>query len=250
MKWPALALVGLLGLPLGALDLPPAVGEALRLELQGRLNEALDQYSAALSTDESLASDTRVSLPATAYALSKGAALAIDLGRGDEAWDWASRLVGSDSPGAVEAGTALKLRLLRLAGRPNDAGSLAAAWTSAHPKASPGPALTDELVRLGQKRPIVGPPAWVASGVWSPWPSAGERWGLTITETVRLQVGAFADWGHALTLVDMLREQGWVPQTEAKVSKAGEKLFVVSVLTRQPEVDRGRLAAQGLSPAP
>lgn len=228
MRPAALALLGLLSLPLGALDLPPTVAEALQLELQGRLDEALDQYTAALSSDEALASDARVSLATTAYALTKAAHLAIDLGRGDEAWDWAGRLLSSEVPAAVQAGTVLKARLLRLAGRDAEAKALA--------KATPAPPS--------------GPNAWVASGAWWTLPSAGERWGLTITEAVRLQVGAFADWGHALTLVDMLREQGWVPQTEAKVSKAGEKLYVVSVLTRQPEVDRSRLAAQGLTPAP
>jgi len=241
----------------GALELPPLAEEGLRLELEGRLSEALDRYRAALAGEETLADDEDLSRPATVFVVSKAAQLAGGLGQAEEAWDLGGRLLSARNPAAVEAGTLVRMRLLRLDGRPDEALALAAAFGRQFPRVSVGPGLQVETARCRQAAglpassvPTSGPPAWVRQGPAVLQPDPAEAWGLSVQESVRLQVGAFQDWGHALTLIDMLREKGWVPQTAVKTGAGGEKLHVVYIVSRQPQADRGRLEAQGLPVAP
>lgn len=244
----------------GAEGLPPVVQDAVRLELEGRLSEALDGYRTAL-TAEPLVSDEDLEAPATVLALSKAAHLAIDLGQGEEAWDLGSRLLGSKNASAVEAGTLVRMRLLRLQGRYAEALAANEAYAKAFPRGESSPALLTEIWRL---RSLTGRPgsvaglidqrggvaAWVVNRQVALVPGPTEALGLVFQEPTKLQVGAFADWGHALTLIDMLREKGWVPQTEVKTGPRGGKLHVVYVVSRQPASDRARLEAQGLTALP
>jgi hypothetical protein len=243
---------------LSALDLPSGVTDALDLELGGRLGEALEAYRTALASDEALAGDEVASRPVTIWALTKAAHLCIDLGQGEEAWDLGGRLLASPSQEAVEAGTLVRMRLLRLRGRPAEALVLNESYAKAFPKGTSSPSLLTEVWRsrrlaekpVGSVQSLLekrgGPAAWVLAGSVSAIPGPVDAWGLSFQEPVRLQVGAFQDWSHALTLVDMLREKGWVPLTEVKTGPGGEKLHVVYVVSRRPDSDRARLEAQGL----
>lgn len=170
--------------------------------------------------------------------------------------------MASPSAETVEAGTLVRMRLLGLQGRTADALALFTDFGRRFPQAVPGPSLVteawrlrrasgkaaDDLVSLLTKRE--GPGAWVLQGGWRRLPGPAEAWGLTFQETVRLQVGAFQDWGHALTLIDMLREKGWVPFVDLKTTAAGDRLHLVYIVSRQPDSDRERLGAQGLLTLP
>lgn len=256
-----LLLAGLLvlaALPAGAEDLPPAVRDALDLELQGRLGEALDRYRSALSTVPALVQDEGLSRPLTVRVFSKAAHLSIDLGQGEEAWDLSARLLAAKNQKAVEAGTLVRLRLLRIQERWAEALDLFDSYAAAWPLPPPSLLLLTEVRRIragAQKSPAAletlirkggGPASWVLDGSVSFLPGPAEVWDLGVQETVRLQVGAFRDWANALTLIDMLRENGWVPFTDIKAGSGGEKLHLVYVVSRQPASDRARLEAQGL----
>jgi hypothetical protein len=195
---------------------PPVVREALDLELDGRLGEALERYRAALASEPALVQDEAVAQDLTVRVLSKSAHLCIDLGYGEEASDFAARLAASKNPRAQQEGAAIRARLLRLQGK----SALAPVWTSA-------------------------PASWVKDGSAAYLPSPADALGLTVQDSVRIQVGAFKDWNNALTLIDMLREKGWAPLTDVKAGPAGP-LHTVYVVSRQPAQDRARLAAQGL----
>lgn len=246
----------------GAWALSSQVKDALQLELEGRLSEALELYRAALSSDSLLVQDEALAQADTVLVLSKAAHLSIDLGQGEEAWDLGGRLLASSNPRAREAGTLVRMRVLRLQGRWTEALDLyqvLVAWLA--PQA-PGPQVVAEawrlrslsrqlstgLLALIEGRP--GPAHWVVKGQWGAVVGPSEGLRLTVVEPVRLQVGAFQDWGHALTLIDMLREKGWVPFTSVKTGALGEKLHVVYIVSRQPESDRQRLEAQGLTSLP
>jgi hypothetical protein len=209
-----LALLLLLAAPVGA-D-PAVVREALDLELDGRLGEALDRYRVALASEPELVQDEAVAQDLTVRVLSKAAHLCIDLGYGEEASDFASRLTASKNPRAQQEGAGVRARLLRLQGKT----AAASAWSSA-------------------------PASWVRDGSAAYLPSPADAWGLTVQDSVRIQVGAFKDWGNALTLIDMLREKGWSPLTDVKTGTGGP-LHTVYVVSRQPVQDRARLVAQGL----
>lgn len=245
---------------LGADPLPETVQDAVKLELSGRLAEALEGYRSAL-VSEPLVDDEGLVLPATVFALAKAAHLAIDLGQGEEAWDLASRLLGGKNADAVEAGTLIRMRMLRLQGRYTEALALNEAYAKAYPQGASSPSLLTEVWRT---RALAGKPgtvgsliekrggaaAWVVKNDAELLAGPTDALGLAFQEPTRLQVGAFQDWGHALTLIDMLREKGWVPQTEVKTGPKGEKLHVVYVVSRQPATDRSRLEAQGLTALP
>jgi hypothetical protein len=243
-------------LPAG--DLPTVVKEAVQLELDGHGSEALDRYRAALTTDPTLTQDEAVALPLTVTVLSKAAHLSIDLGYGEEAWDLSGRLLAAKNQAAVEAGTLVRMRLLRLQGKTAAALALYAAYAKDWPQSSPGPGIATEVWRLRTtggrpgpddtvlKKP--GPAFWAVQGTWAWLPSPGDALGLTVQEAVRLQIGVFKDWNNALTVINMLREKGWSPLTEARTSAAGETLHVIYVISRQPITDKARLAAQGLLP--
>jgi len=236
------------------------VAEAVRLELEGRLGEALDRYRAALTSEPELLKDEALAQPLTVLVLSKAAHLSIDLGLGEEAWDLGGRLIGAGTPAASEAGTLVRLRILRIQGRPGDGLDLWAQHQKNFPQAVPRPGTLAEVRRLradagrstasldAALRKAGGPPLWAQTGAWTLVPGPAEALGVAVQPTVRLQVGAFKDWGNALTLIDMMREKGWSPLTEVRTLAGGEKLHVVSVLSRQPEADRARLADQGLTP--
>ncbi len=209
-----LALLLVLAAP--ALADPAIVREALDLELDGRLGEALDRYRAALASEPELVQDETVTQELTVRVLSKAAHLCMDLGYGEEASDFASRLAGSKNPRAQQEGATVRARLLRLQGKP----AAAPTWTSAAA-------------------------SWVKEGSAAFLPSPADAWGLSVQDAVRIQVGAFKDWGNALTLIDMLREKGWSPLTDIKPG-AGGPLHTVYVVSRQPAQDRARLTAQGL----
>ncbi len=240
-------------------ELPAPVSEAVDLELQGRLGEALDRYRAALSTVPALVQDEALALPLTVRVFSKAAHLSIDLGYGEEAWDLSARLLAAKNQKAAEAGTLVRLRLLRMQERWADGLALFDAYASAWPLPPPSLLLLTEVRRIragAQKSPAAlevlirkggGPASWVLDGSAALLPGPAEVWDLNVQETARLQVGAFRDWANALTLIDMLRENGWVPFTDVKVT-AGEKLHIVYVVSRQPASDKARLEAQGLSP--
>jgi hypothetical protein len=256
----AAAVLGVLVLPgaLSALDAPPLVKDAVLLELDGRLGEALDRYRAALSTEPSLVQDEGAAQPLTVRVLAKAAHLSIDLGYGEEAWDLAARLLAAKTQAAVEAGTLVRLRILRLQGKTAEALAFFEAYAKQWPLPAPGPRLLAEVGRIraaqgkgaGAVEALLvkagGPAAWTLQGTWLTLPGATEALGLEVQETVRLQIGAFKDWGNALTLVDMLREKGWSPFTEVKTNASGDKLHVVYVVSRQPASDKARLEAQGL----
>ncbi len=195
---------------------PAVVREALDLELDGRLSEALDRYREALSSEPALVQDEAVVQDLTVRVLSKSAHLCIDLGYGEDASDFASRLSASKNPRAQQEGAAVRARLLRLQGKT----STPPVWTSV-------------------------PAAWIKDGSASYLPSPADALGLNVQDTVRIQVGAFKDWSNALTLIDMLREKGWAPLTDVKTGPAGP-LHTVYVISRQPAQDRSRLASQGL----
>lgn len=256
-----LLLVGLLALSVpGAWsdDLPPILQEAVDLELQGRLTEALDRYRAALSAVPDLLQDEALSDPLTIRVFSKAAHLSIDLGYGEEAWDLGGRLWNSKTQKAAEAGTLVRLRLLRLQGRWTEALAAFDAYAASWPLPPPGAALLTEVQRVlqGSQRTGTtfeslirkggGPASWVLDRTMELLPSPSDAWRLNVQETVRVQVGAFRDWVNALTLIDMLKEKGWAPFTEVRTGQDGSKLHVVYVVSRQPEADRARLEAQGL----
>lgn len=209
-----LALLFVLAAPIDAE--PVAVREALDLELDGRLSEALDRYRDALSSEPTLVQDEAVIQDLTVRVLSKSAHLCIDLGYGEEASDFAARLSASKNPRAQQEGAAVRARLLRLQGKT----AAAPVWTSV-------------------------PATWVNDGSAAYLPSPADALGLSVQDTVRIQVGAFKDWSNALTLIDMLREKGWAPLTDIKNGTAGP-LHTVYVISRQPAQDRTRLASQGL----
>lgn len=256
----AVLLFVLAGTSVPALNLPPIVREAVRLELEGRLGEALDRYRAALSTEPSLVKDETLAQPLTVYVLSKAAHLSVDLGYGDEAWDLGSRLLAAGNQPASEAGTLVKMRIFRLQGRYAEALKLSDSHQKSWPKPGPGPALAAEIRRVRtQSLPgtakqsalaLQGPASWILGGAWGALPGPTEVLGLSVQETARLQVGAFQEWGHALTLIDMLREKGWVPFTDVKTGSDGQKLHLVYIVSRQPATDRARLEAQGLNALP
>lgn len=247
---------------LGALDLPAAVREAVVLELDGRTAEALEGYRSALTTEASLVQDEALDQPLTILVLSKAAHLAIDLGHGEDAWDLGGRLLGARNRAAAEAGTLVRMRLLRLQGKTAQARALFDSYAQAWPLPAPGPGLVAEarLAALAGGKPTSalesvlskegGPGASVLKGDWSLLPGPAEALGLVVQEVVRIQVGAFKDWSNALTLVDMLREKGWSPLTDVKTGPGGVKLHSVYVVSRQPEADRARLTAQGLPTLP
>ena len=260
MKLALLVLAGCLcSVSAGAADLPPIVGEAVQLELDGRLGEALDRYRAALSTEPVLIQDEAASQPLTVWVLSKMAHLSIDLGYGEEAWDLGIRLLSAKNARASEAGTLVRMRIYRLQSRWSDAQKSFDEYLKAWPQSPPSPLLLseEEYVQEGVKKPAsslvsfqrVGPALWTSEGSWEKLLGPADALGLTVRETVRLQVGAFKDWSHALTLINMLREKGWVPFTDVKTS-AGMKLHIVYLISRQPQTDRARLAAQGLNSLP
>lgn len=189
---------------------PSVVREALDLELDGRLGEALDRYRSALVSEPALVQDQGAAEDLTVMVLSKAAHLCIDLGYGEEASDFASRLGASKNPRAQQEASAVRARLARL--------------------------------QTGGR--LVSPaPAWLQGASYLP--SAVDALGITVQESVRIQLGAFKEWANALTLIDMLREKGWSPLTDVK-SVNGETLHVVYVVSRQPAQDRVRLTAQGL----
>ena len=247
---------------LWAADLPPVVQEALQLELDGRLGEALDRYRAALSSEPTLVGDESLAKPLTIRVLSKAAHLSIDLGYGEEAWDLGGRLLAAKNQKAAEAGTLVQMRLYRLQGRTAESLALFDTYTKAWPLPPPGPGLLFEVTKLKPTslktaasaevflKKQGGPASWVLTDQWTPLYSPTEALGLRVQETVRVQVGAFKDWGNALTLIDMLREKGWSPFTDVKTNAAGEKLHLVYLVSRQPDSDRARLEAQGLIALP
>jgi len=249
--------------PLGhlfPLDLPPMVKDAVQLELDGHESEALDRYRAALSAEPLLVEDEAVTKPLTVRVLSKASHLSIDLGYGEEAWDLGGRLLAAKNQQAVEAGTLVRMRLLRVQGKSSDALGLYNAYLKDWPQPTPGPGLLAEVWRLrttagkspgleeSQLKKSGGPASWVVQGAWSWLSSPTEALGLTVQEAVRLQIGVFKDWDNALTLLDMLREKGWSPFTDVKTNAAGETLHVIYVISRQPASDKARLLAQGLLP--
>lgn len=263
MRAPVLVLlVTLLGVPAGAESLPPVVREALVLELEGRLGEALDRYRAALSTVTSLVQDEAMAQPLTVRVFAKAAHLSLDLGLGEEAWDLAGRLLSSRNQRAAEAGTLVRMRLLRNQERWSEALELFDQYSSSWPLPPPSPSLLHEAlrVRLAARKSGVaveallkkagGPASWILAGNADLLPGPSEAWDLNVTETVRLQVGAFKDWGNALTLIDMLREKGWSPLTDVRSLPGGERLHLVYIISRQPTTDRARLEAQGLTALP
>jgi len=260
--WFLVALLSWTVLSLGADTPTPLISEAVDLELEGRLGESLDRYRAALSSEPALVQDEGLTKAATIQAFSKAAHLSIDLGYAEEAWDLSARLLAAKNQAAVEAGTLVRLRFFRIQKRWAEALALFDSYASAWPLPPPGPAMLFEVQRIRrgakgsttvvesliQKAP--GPAAWVLAGDAWVLPGPTEVWDLAAQETVRLQVGAFADWSNALTLIDMLREKGWSPFTDVKDGPRGEKLHVVYVVSRQPGPDRSRLEAQGLTALP
>ena len=191
---------------------PAVVREALDLELDGRLGEALERYRAALTSEPTLVQDEAVSQGLTVRVLAKAAYLSIDLGYGEDAADFATRLAASKDPQAQRQAAAVRARLARLQGKTD---------------AAPDPS-----------------PAWLRGSV--PLLSAADAFGVSVQDSSRIQLGAFKDWGNALTLIDMLREKGWSPLTDVKPAANGDTLHVVYVVSREPAQDRARLAAQGL----
>jgi hypothetical protein len=171
-------------------------------------------------------------------------------------------LLGAKNRAGVEAGTLVRMRLLRLQGKTTQARSTFDAYIQAWPLPGPGPGLLAEVrldaLTLGRSSAAVesvlgnqkGPAAQVLQGDWSLLRGPTEPLGISVQEVVRIQVGAFKDWPNALTLVDMLREKGWSPLTDVKPGPGGTKLHSVYVVSRQPQADRARLAAQGLSTLP
>ena len=240
--------------------LPPMVKDAVQLELDGRPAEALDRYRTALTTEPTLIQDEALTLPLTIRVVSKAAHLSIDLGYGDEAWDWGGRLLAAKNRAAAEAGTLIRMRILRLQGKIAEAEGLFDAYARDWPQPPPGTGLLWEVWRLrtagstdsasseGLLARVGGPAAWVVKGDWSWFPEPADALGIDVAPTSRVQVGAFKDWTNALTLIDMLREKGWSPFTEVRTNGAGEKLHVVYLITRQLVADRARLLAQGLLP--
>ena len=243
-------------------ELPPIVKEAVQLELDGRLSEALDRYRAALSTEPSLVQDESLTQPLSVWIVSKVAHLSIDLGYGEEAWDWGTRLMAANNQPAAEAGTLVRMRLYRLQARWPEALKSFDAYAKAWPVRPVGTAMMSEEQRLhaavkksteSEERWLAkagGPGSWIIDGDAIRLSNPTEALGLTVQQSVRLQVGAFKDWNHALTLINMLREKGWVPFTEVKMTSLGVKLHVVYLVSRQPQSDRARLETQGLTPLP
>lgn len=255
LSWVVLLMT--LGVGAFAEGLPPMVRDAVQLELDGRPGEALERYRAALSTEPLLVQDDALSLPLTIRVVAKAAHLSIDLGYGDEAWDLGGRLLGAKNRPAAEAGTLIRMRILRLQGKGAEALTLFNAYARDWPQQPPGANLLWEVWRLrtgtagaseGWLGKIGGPVSWVVEGYWSALPEPADVLGLDVAATTRLQVGAFKDWANALTLIDMLREKGWAPFTEVRTNAAGDKLHVVYLITRQPGSDKARLQAQGLLP--
>jgi len=257
MRLPIVCLMLWASSALFSVDLPPLVKEAVQLELEGRSGEALDRYRAALSTEPSLVQDESSSASLTVWVLSKAAHLSIDLGFGEEAWDLGGRLLASPNQGAAEAGTLVRMRLLRLQGRVTEALALFDSYTKDWPLPPPGPGLVSEVWRIRGgsqgKAPYEalltragGPAAWVLKGDGSWLVGPTEILGIQVQPAVRLQLGVFKDWGNALTLLDMLREKGWSPFTDVKTNPAGEKLHTVYLVSRQPASDKARLESQGL----
>lgn len=190
---------------------PQIVQEALDLELDGRLGEALDRYRSALVSEPELVQDETASQDLTIRVLAKAAHLCLDLGYGEEASDLTARLALSKNPAAQRQAAVLRSRLQKLQGA-----------SAAAPDAAP---------------------AWIKDA--APLPSAADAYGVSVQETVRIQLGAFKDWANALTLINMLREKGWSPLTDVKSGPNGV-LNLVYVVSRQPAQDRARLTAEGL----
>lgn len=227
------------------LDLPPAAADALRLELQGRMGEAFDRYLAALSSDELLSDDSDAQRPETIYVLSKAAFLALDLGKGEEAWDLAGRLLSSPVLSGVQPGAVVRLRLLRLQGRPNDAEALIAQLNRRFPQGPWGVSFRNEVAKLRGNEPSPYRDKSAGSD-WTLIETPADQWGVPFQESVRVSVGAFQDWGRALTLIDMMREKGWVPLVDIRTNSQGVRLNLVYIISRDPNTDRQRLHAQGL----
>ena len=164
--------------------------QALRLELSGRLNEALEQYHVVLLSRDFSAENTADSKALRAFLLAKMAWISISLGEVEEAWDLGGQLVSLGTAEAVTSGKLIRLRLQGKESSPPWAPPAAAANLS-----DPG-----QLLRS----------------------LPGRYW--------RIQVGAFKVWTHTRTLLDMLLEKGWSPYVEDRFSTKDrlQAIFVVS----------------------
>ncbi len=70
----------------------------------------------------------------------------------------------------------------------------------------------------------------------------------SVASYARLQLGAFRDWSHARTLLDMLAEKGWVAWVEDRVVKK-ERLQAIFVLSHSASIDLKQLKDQGFEPS-
>ena len=242
-------------LPSWALELPGTVREAVRLELAGRLTEALEAYRSALSSEESLIQDESAAKSETIYTLVHAANIAIDLGYGEEAAVLATRLKDSPQDEAQFKGLAIQMRLLRLEGRPQDAIQAYEAVkdhtscpVSVRVERERSLELLKQAPESSPSKAAAGPELWWHSGQAQLLPSAADTFGLKVEMAVKLPLGAFRSWDNALTLIDMLREKGWSPLTDVKRTSGAPPLYLVSILSRQPETDRKRLKDQDLLP--
>ncbi|NNM53228.1 MAG: SPOR domain-containing protein [Spirochaetales bacterium] len=196
----------------------------------------------------------------------KAAFLALDLGRWDMAQTLAEPLVHSADLSAAQLGLVALMRSYRLTNRARDAWSAFETWRQQHPQCPLTWNLAWEAFHCAEHIPSVslaemnrfqailntrpeGVAVYLQRGQAErlPVPPA-----LAGTSPVRrtlavLQLGVFRDQENAKNEAQRLRSQGWQPQI-IKSLQAGFDLYLVQVLSGNPQKDQKKLKALGYEP--
>ena len=190
IRWLGLGLMlSLLGSAVAAADFGIA-RQALRLELSGRLKEALEQYHVVLLSRDFASENTADSKALRTFLLAKMAWISVSLGEVEEAWDLGGQLVSVGTQESVRSGKLVRLRL--------------------------------------QGKETL--PPWPLASAATKLSDPGQLWGSPPGRYWRIQLGAFKTWTHTRTLLDMLVEKGWSPYVEDRNSTKDrlQAVFIVS----------------------
>lgn len=246
IRW-VVGVIGLLAVS-GLAAQAKEVKAASLAELGGDLTKAYQLYKALADSSDPLV-------------LAKCGHLAVSLGLIDEAADYSSRLLAQKSASAQQEGTLLKMKVFRLQGRSKLAQKLFEDFSQTSLFTKPSAALLNEALllypensedwnRLASLMEESCPEALARSGSWSFLPDPGELYRNPKSSTaVRLQIGVFRDWGNVQSQVQKLKSSQWVPLVE-KTSKNSKELFILYIMSENPNEDLKKLKAQGYQPLP
>ncbi len=239
-----------------AQDLSEALKEASVLELQGQYSQALDAYQNVLA----LPGGVGLSQPRI-----KAAFLALDLGRWDTAQTLAEPLVHSADLSAAQLGLVALMRSYRLTHRAPDAWSAFETWRGQHPQCPLTWNLAWEAFHCAEHIPSVslaemnrfqailnakpeGLSVYLQKGQAESLPVPPALAGTLARRTQAvLQLGVFRDQDNAKNEANRVRSQGWHPQI-IKSRQAGFYLYLVQILSQNPQNDLKSLKALGYEP--